>query len=259
MKKEANIFYSLPEVWDFCLEKIYNKSEYISGFLETLQKYDITSKSLILDAGCGSGFPSLDLIEKGYHVIGTDKSSEMVRQIRINAKNRGLNIEAHHIMWAGLAEHFEPMFDLVYCRGNSLIYAASWEQNWIVPSRSREEIYKAIKNFYQIIKPGGILCLDVTNRNERPHQENIGIVETKTRPIEILWKIEHNTENKIRTWTIILKFLDTGEEKKYPSYSYLITKAELLNFLHQAGFHSIDEEVPVIGETNYNVYIAKKI
>ena len=83
-------------------------------------------------------------------------------------------------------------------------------------------------------------------------------METKEGPMEILWSIDHTRENKIRTWTITLKFLDTGKEKKYPSYSYLMVEEELVDFLHQAGFRSISENVAVTGEKNYNVYIARK-
>lgn len=125
-----SIFYSLPEIWDFCLEKIYDKPVYVRGLIDLLTSCGITMKSRILDAGCGSGFPAIDLVERGYRVTASDKSSEMVRQIGLNAKGRGLKIEAHHCMWSGLERFFSKnMFDFVYCRGNSLVYAASWEQN----------------------------------------------------------------------------------------------------------------------------------
>ena len=32
--EQQDIFYSLPEVWDFCLDKIYNKEKYTKGFVE---------------------------------------------------------------------------------------------------------------------------------------------------------------------------------------------------------------------------------
>src|SRR5262249_2181006 len=139
MDKNKDIFYSLPEVWDFCLEKIYDKEKYISGLEEAFTSRGITKESDILDAGRGSGFPSIDLVEQGYRVVATDKSSEMVRQVGINAAKRHVRVEAHNSMWANLSKQFGSIFDLVYCRGNSLVYAASWEQNWIVPSRSKEE------------------------------------------------------------------------------------------------------------------------
>jgi len=258
MDKKKDIFYSLPEVWDLCLEKIYNKEIYISGFLDLMKSIGITQESLILDAGCGSGFPAIDLIESGYHVIGVDKSSEMVRQIKINARKRGVSIEAKHIMWSELSKNFNPIFDFIYCRGNSLIYAASWEQNWIVPNRSREEILEAIKNFYQILKPGGKLYIDITSKNEKPDQRNIGIVQTRRGPVQIFWKVEHDRKNKIRAWKITLKFLTSGKDANYLSYSYLLPHKELIKFLKDAGFKKTDKYIMVKGENNYSSFVAYK-
>ncbi|MBI3627366.1 MAG: class I SAM-dependent methyltransferase [Candidatus Sungbacteria bacterium] len=252
-----DIFYSLPEVWDFCLEKIYDKKEYIDGLIELFKKEGISKKSLILDAGCGSGFPSIDLIERGYRVIGTDKSSEMVRQVQLNAAKRKVSIEAYNTMWANLAKQFGPVFDFVYCRGNSLVYAASWEQNWIVPGRSREEIERAIQNFYAVLKPGGKLYVDVTNKDEKPHKENIGIVKTKEGEVEIVWEIEHDANAKVRTWTIALRFLDSGLRKAYPSYSYLLSHTELVDYFEKARLKDI-KEIKINGEKNYNVFLGTK-
>lgn len=258
MKDETNIFYSIPEVWDFSLENIYDKKEYVDGLIKILDKAGVTEKSLILDAGCGSGFPTLDLIERGYRVVGSDKSSEMVRQIKLNAEKRGVNIEARHVMWADLSKKFDPIFDYVYCRGNSLIYAASWEQNWIVPDRSKEEIEKALKNFATVLKLKGILYVDFPRRDEKPYEKIIGLVRTDYGEIEMKWKVDHDYKSKIRTWTVILKFLETGEIKEYPSYAYWISNEEIVKFLSDAGFKKIEENVKVDGENNYSVYIAHK-
>lgn len=256
--RKNSIFYSLPEIWDFCLEKIYDKSVYVQGLTDLLVRCDINKKSRVLDAGCGSGFPALDLIENGYRVIATDKSSEMVRQIGLNAKMRGLKIEAYHCMWSGLGKFFgKNAFNFVYCRGNSLVYAASWEQNWIVPARSREEIKTALYNFYHILKPGGFLYVDITNRNEKAHEENIGTAVTERGPVKLTWRIEHGAD-KIRTWTIRLTFAKTGVTKSYKSYSYLLTPNELTSFLKEVGFSTIEQAVRVVGENNYDVFLARK-
>lgn len=258
MKKLSDVFYTLPEVWDFCLEKIYDRPKYVAGFIELLEKLGIKKESLILDSGCGSGFLTLDLIKKGYRVVGTDKSDEMIRQIKINARKLGVSIEAYNVMWANLSKRFDPIFDMVYCRGNSLVYAASWERNWIVPSRSREEVERGIKNFYAVLKDGGYFYVDVTNRNEKPHEENVGKVKTKRGPIEIFWEIEHDTKNLVRTWTITLNFLRTGKTKIFPPYSYFLPHEDLIKFMKNAGFKKTNKYVKVKGETNYDIFISQK-
>ena len=253
------VFFTLPEIWDLCLDKIYNKPKYIQGFIDALKQYGITSESKILDAGCGSGFPPLDLIERGYHVVAADKSSEMVRQIGLNAKKRGLEVQAIHATWSELQRFVgQGEFDLVYCRGNSLVYAASWEQNWIVPARSMEEIQTALRNFHSVLKPGGVLYLDVTNKKEKPHVENIGTIATRHGDARLTWQIEHNVVTKVRTWTMRLIFLETGDVKTYPSYSYLLSHEELIECLTKIGFSKVRLEVKVKGENNYDVFIARK-
>ena len=229
------------------------------GLVEILKRSGIKQKSRILDAGCGSGFPAIDLVARGYKVVGSDKSSEMVRQIGLNAKQRGLKIEAHYVMWSELENFFgKNKFDFVYCRGNSLVYAASWEQNWIVPERSREEIKLALQNFYQVLKPGGTLYIDLTNKGEKSHTEDIGTIKTIEGPVRLFWEIKRDLKHKVRTWTMYLKFFKTKETKAYPSYSYLLSHDELKDFLKEVGFSKIEANVKVHGEKNYNVFLAKK-
>ena len=258
-RPREDVFYSLPEAWDFCLDKIYDKPAYMRGLMEVMSKLGVMKESKILDAGCGSGFPAIDLVAEGYKVTGTDKSSEMVRQIGLNARKKNLGIEAHHVMWSELAQHFgAEKFDFVYCRGNSLVYAASWEQNWIVPLRSQEEIQKALGNFYQILRSGGYVYIDVTKHTEKPHEEIIGTVQTSRGPIELTWRIDHDRAHKVRTWTLRLLFKRTAAVKTYASYSYLLSRGELVQFLKRAGFKSVESGVNVKGEKNYDVFIARK-
>ncbi len=254
----ADVFYTLPEVWDFCLTKIYDRQEYLTGFTGLMIKLGIKKESLILDAGCGSGFLTLDLIKNGYRIVGADKSDEMIRQIRINAKKMGVSIEAYNVMWSELSKRFDSIFDMVYCKGNSLVYAASWERNWIKPERSFEEILNAINNFYGVLKDGGYLYVDITSHLEKEHDESIGTVETKDGPVEIDWKIRHDGKNMVRTWTLSLKFLNTGLTRVYPSYSYLLPHDELAGIMEKAGFSSVKRRVKVRGEKNYDVFVAKK-
>ncbi len=255
---ENSILFSLSEVWEFCLEKIYQKPQYIEGLIETFEKRGITKESRLLDAGCGSGFPALDLIERGYNVIGVDKSREMARQCNINAQKRGLEVELHNIGWLELSKTFGAEFDCVYCRGNSLVYANSWEQNWIVPSRSREEIATAIKNFFAVLKPGGFLYVDTTSQNEKPHEDRLGTVETERGVIELTWRVEHDRAKKMRTWTVLVKSMESGETREYCSFSYLINLEEIINFFQTAGFQKVEQDVKVKSEDNYDIFVAYK-
>lgn len=256
----ANIFYSIPEVWDLCLQKIYDREGYMEGFLNVLMSCGIIKTSSILDAGCGSGFLTLDLLERGYTVTAMDKSSEMVRQIKQNAEGRGIvnDLAVYHMTWAELAAEWNGLpFDFLYCRGNSLVYAASWEQNWFVPERSQEEIRRAIQSFYAVLRPGGWLYLDTMRADEKPHAVNLGEMQTPHGAATITWGIHHDPENHRRVWNVTLHWAE-GFSETFTSSSYLLTHVELISLLREVGFRQIKPNLPVRGEENYSVFLARK-
>ena len=55
-----------------------------------LKAHDILPPQKILDVGCGTGFLSLPLIERGYRVSGLDNSPAMLEKAAHNANERGL-------------------------------------------------------------------------------------------------------------------------------------------------------------------------
>jgi len=56
MSPHKNTFYSVLEVWDYCLDTYYNKQQYVEGFTTFMRSKGITKHSRILDAGCVRGF-----------------------------------------------------------------------------------------------------------------------------------------------------------------------------------------------------------
>lgn len=250
-----NSFFSLSELWDFVLEKRYNRKEIFRGFVDVLKKHGLNKSSLILDAGCGSGFMSLDLAENGFRVVATDKSYEMIRQVKINAQKKKIGIQAEQVSWSDLSKKFDPIFDFVYCRGNSLIYAASWEQNWIVPDRNLEEIKKSVKSFYNILRPGGWCYID---SNIKPYSEKLGVLKTRKGDVEVSWKAEVDSSQNLRTWTIMLKYVSSQETQEFVSYSAYLSNEEICEILHKTGFKKVEKNIPVHGEKYCDVFIAQK-
>jgi len=222
-------FLTIPEIWELCLEKIYDESAYVDGLTRVLDRAGINKTSKILDASCGSGFPALDLIERNYNVVVADKSGEMIQLLKSNARKRSVPIHAEQVAWSDLAAHFgKDAFDCVLCRGNSLVYADSWEQNWMDPERSRSAIQVALQNFHIVLKLGGTLYLDVTREGEVPHTKDFGVIETaKNGHVHLTWEMRRDVQNQIRTWIVSASFMQTGTEMEYVSYSYLFRKGEL--------------------------------
>lgn len=49
-----------------------------------------------LQLACGTGYPLLELVARGYAVHGLDSSQEMLARCRENAVSRGINVALHH-------------------------------------------------------------------------------------------------------------------------------------------------------------------
>ena len=106
----------------------------------------------ILDAGAGVGRLTMELFKRGAKdVYPLDISSEMLEIARRNMKKRGIHDNYGFVQ--GDIENLgfkESMFDVVVCI-HTFVH---------LPSTS-----KAIYELARVIKPGGKLILDITNRN----------------------------------------------------------------------------------------------
>ena len=60
-------------------------SEWADRIVSFFDAYGIKKDAIILDAACGTGKMTLELAGRGYDMIGTDLSAEMLMQARIAA------------------------------------------------------------------------------------------------------------------------------------------------------------------------------
>ncbi len=245
MKKE------LARIWSVCTDQIYDKNKYVRNLDELLRSESVRN---IFDAACGTGFPALELFELGYNLTCSDGSEEMLEQFNLRSKGR---LNAKKLDWRELAEHYGQEFDAVLVRGNSLIYANSWNQKKINSQKARFIIFESLRNFYRVLKKSGFLYVDLYNENEQPHKLDLGNIVFNGNSERWIWGIEHDWNNRIRTWYIERIDLATAKEVKHNSYSYLIKHEELIELLKKTSFQSIEKRI-IEGETNYTVYIARK-
>src|SRR5438309_2204240 len=110
----------IATLWQLCLHLEYDRAELVAGLEEWLGG---EKDKKILDCACGTGFPAIDLIQKGYNITCTDGSELMLKEFKRNADAAGVRASTHCIRWGDLSGHFRSEFDIVMCRGSSLIYA----------------------------------------------------------------------------------------------------------------------------------------
>lgn len=243
---------NIAELWDNYIPFLYNKT-YIESLSKFLQKNRINS---ILDCSCGTGFPGIDLKKKGFEITCSDKSQKMIKKFKENMKKERLKIPFFQSDWLDLDKKIKQKFDMVMCRGNSLIYSDSWDKQ---TRPKKESIEKALKQFYNIVKPRGLLYID--NTYEKDFEKKGKITRNfpeKTingKKIKLFYNTFHDFHKKTRIWESAI-FVN-GKKHYFSRTGYLLTQSELKDMLANAGFKNI-KKIKINGEKHFTVFLAKK-
>lgn len=106
----------------------------------------------IIDAGCGTGHQAVALAERGYRVVGSDLSEEMLAIARRTAEGAGATPRFVTAPYAKLHATLGDGFDGLYCLGNAL-----------AATGSREGVREAIGQFAACLRTGGRLFVQILN------------------------------------------------------------------------------------------------
>lgn len=113
-------------------------------------EYKIPKDAIILDAACGTGKMTLELARRGYDMIGTDLSAEMLMQARIAADEAGLS----------------PLF-LLQSLTELDLYGTVMAITCCLDSLNYLESEKDLEKFFALahnyIEPGGLLVFDLNS------------------------------------------------------------------------------------------------
>ncbi len=243
----------MATLWQTCLQFEYDRERLVEGLDKWLGgKRDLR----ILDAACGSGFPALDLIKRGYHITCADGSESMIAAFRRNATRAGLTVVPHCVLWADLSRYFQGEFDIVMCRGSSLIYAGAWESERI---QDRSAMWEALRSFADCVAPGGVLYVDTTSEAnlELKEPENntyeSRVIDGNT--VELSEVVSTDHVNRVRTWKSMLKINGTAHEMT--RYSHFLPHSELVEMLEACDLRNIRKE-QIQGE-HYTVFVAENV
>jgi glycine/sarcosine N-methyltransferase len=117
----------------------------------TLRKI-LSGRRNILDASCGTGTQSIALAKQGFKVTAADISGAMLDKARENAREYGIesNIQFVNAGFLELPQHITGTFHAVITKGNALPHLLT-----------DDEIRQAIRNFHDLLVPGGLLLIGI--------------------------------------------------------------------------------------------------
>ncbi len=117
-----------------------------------IEKLGIQPGARVLDLCCGQGRHLLDLVKRGYEVVGVDLSEYMLGRCRESAESQGLRPTLIHADMRELS--FDSEFDAVISMFTSFGYL-----------ENEDEDQKVLDGVAQALKPGGLFYIDLMNRD----------------------------------------------------------------------------------------------
>ncbi|GAB6021765.1 hypothetical protein CHUAL_004343 [Chamberlinius hualienensis] len=150
------------KLWEIYIGDKNSRTDVYKNFVKN--KLEEHGCKHVLDVACGTGVDSIMLLELGFQVTSVDASDRMLKYALKERWNRRKDpafdqwvIEEAN--WLCLPDDIHKPgagYDAVICLGNSFAHLPDFNGD-------RSDIKLAISNFYDMIKPGGILVIDHRN------------------------------------------------------------------------------------------------
>lgn len=227
--------------WDIPYEKILD-------FWETVLRQEGKQPETVLDLACGTGSLSVLLAGKGYRVIGSDRSEEMLTAAADKA--------------AGLDNM--PFFICQEMQKTSLPYPVDWIVcclDGINYLTDPEDCRETFRRCYESLEKGGILTFDINSSYKlRSLDGQVWLDENDD--AYCVWRTEFEEEENICYYGVDL-FSRKGdvwlrEFEEHRQYAYSVK--QLTEYLKDAGFRDVraygDFSMEAPGEEAQRIFIS---
>lgn len=176
----------------------------------------------LLDIGCGAGGYAFELAKKGYLVDAIDFDEGMIQIAK--QKQKSLNIPVNFKQGNMLELDFLDKYDGLYCIGNTLVH---------LPTEM--DIFKALGQMYDALKPSGVLIFQIVNY-DRILDQNITSLPTLKAP-----NIEFIRDYELYQGKILFKTTLKTKDATYHNTVELLPmrQSELFKMMTQIGFHEV--------------------
>jgi len=137
------------EKWDELIDWDARAQSEGQFFIDVLKA---RGKTRILDAACGTGFHSVQLIRAGFDVTSADGSAAMLAKAFDNARDHHIILRTCQADWRFLNKDLHGKYDAIICLGNSFTHLFD-----------EQDRRRALAEFYAALKHDGILIIDTRN------------------------------------------------------------------------------------------------
>ncbi|MEO0071210.1 MAG: methyltransferase domain-containing protein [candidate division WOR-3 bacterium] len=195
------------------------------NYVERIFKRFRVAPKRILDVACGTGIPTIILAKKGYHLIGVDRSREMLEVLL--EKRKGLPIE---VICADIRNFTLPEpVDAAISLYDSINYLLT-----------EEDLRRCFSCVYQALIPDGIFAFDMNTVYGLAEFWGTRTMNRDTPEITSVWQNRFDPETRVSTLHLLFKeklpdgtfgesFEEIHEERAY-------TADEVRRALTAAGF-----------------------
>ena len=149
MKKQKSVFEVYAHEYDLITNAKQREPNHTKEVTALINKFHPKS---VLDAGCAAGLTSMLFAKQGVEAVGLDMSRPMMEQCHKKYDNSKLPLSFCKGNFENLPKKLYNSFDMVACLANSISGVST-----IVG------LGKAIRNFYKVLKPNGVLVLQMLN------------------------------------------------------------------------------------------------
>lgn len=221
-------------IYDNLIREDINYSKW-TDYIENIFSYYNKSPRLVCDLACGTGNISIPMAKRGYDMLGTDSSAQMLSIAREKAANEGLDI-----MFL-----LQPFTKLDLYGGCDAFLCMIDGFNYVLAPKTLFEIAKRIKTCF--LEPGGIVIFDLSSRYKfESYIGNNTFVYDKD---AIFYVCENKFYKKSGLLDMYINFFEKsgGRYKRFCErhIQKAYTEKEIKNIFKSAGFEHVDSFSPL--------------
>lgn len=201
------------------------------NYVERIFKRFRVAPKRILDVACGTGIPTIILAKKGYHLIGVDRSREMLEVLL--EKRKGLPIK---VICADIREFTLPEpVDAAISLYDSINYLLT-----------EEDLRRCFGCVYRALIPGGIFAFDMNTIYGLAEFWGTRTMNRETPELTSVWQNRFDPETRVSTLYLLFK-------EKLPDGTF----GESFEEIHEERAYTTDEvrrTLTAVGFTECHFY-----